>query len=179
MAESRRAPRRPHGGAGLYEKGVIGVLAFAAAAAVSAYLGLEIARGRLSLADRRARTLIKLAAWLAVIAVAFTAKLFPLAFMMLVAAGGVFAIEYWRERVIADADRTAPGAGIAAAPPSEAEAAAVLGVAPDADAEAIRAAHKRLISQLHPDKGGSDYLAAKINAARAALLARRGESSGE
>lgn len=154
-------------------------MAFAAAAIVAAYLGFEIARGRLSLADKRARTLIKLAAWLAVTAVALSAKLFPLAVMMLIAAGGVFAIEFWRERVIAALDRTAPGAGIPIAPPGHEEAAAVLGVSPDADADAIRAAHKRLISQLHPDKGGSDYLAAKINAARAALLSRRGENSGE
>jgi curved DNA-binding protein CbpA len=54
-----------------------------------------------------------------------------------------------------------------------AEAAAVLGVAPDADEEAIKAAHKKLIGQLHPDKGGSDYLAAKINDARRVMLEKR------
>jgi curved DNA-binding protein CbpA len=56
------------------------------------------------------------------------------------------------------------------------EAAAVLGVAMDADADKVRAAHKKLITQIHPDKGGTDYLAAKINEARDVMLARRPRS---
>ena len=52
---------------------------------------------------------------------------------------------------------------------TEAEARAVLGVAPDADAAAIDAAHRRMIVRAHPDRGGSDYLAAKVNEARAVL----------
>jgi DnaJ-domain-containing protein 1 len=50
------------------------------------------------------------------------------------------------------------------------EAAALLGVPHDADADAIRAAHRRLIASVHPDKGGTEALAAKINAARDILL---------
>ncbi|WP_188062929.1 molecular chaperone DnaJ [Sphingobium sp. KCTC 72723] len=52
-----------------------------------------------------------------------------------------------------------------------ARARATLGVAPDADAGAIRAAHRRLIASVHPDKGGTEALAAQINAARDLLIA--------
>ena len=54
--------------------------------------------------------------------------------------------------------------------PGEDEARAVLGVGPDAGAEEIRAAHRRLVTALHPDKGGSAELTRRINAARDALL---------
>ena len=50
------------------------------------------------------------------------------------------------------------------------EARAILGVAADADADAIRAAHRRLVTALHPDKGGSAELTRRINAARDSLL---------
>jgi hypothetical protein len=49
---------------------------------------------------------------------------------------------------------------------SEAEARAVLGVAPDADAEAVQAAYVRLMRRVHPDTGGAPGLAAQLNAAR-------------
>jgi DnaJ domain len=52
------------------------------------------------------------------------------------------------------------------------EAYAILGLQPGADAEAIREAHHRLMKQLHPDHGGTDYLAGKINRARDVLLHR-------
>lgn len=52
------------------------------------------------------------------------------------------------------------------------EAYAILGLKPGADAAAITAAHHRLMKQLHPDHGGTDYLATKINRARDVLLHR-------
>ncbi|MFQ3595013.1 MAG: DnaJ domain-containing protein [Sphingomonadaceae bacterium] len=58
-----------------------------------------------------------------------------------------------------------------ARPMSLDEARAVLGVAPDADADMIRAAHRRLIAQVHPDAGGSADLARRVNLAREVLLA--------
>lgn len=53
---------------------------------------------------------------------------------------------------------------------TEAEARALLGVDTTADAEAIRAAHRRLIAKVHPDAGGNEELARRINAARDTLL---------
>ena len=50
------------------------------------------------------------------------------------------------------------------------EAYSVLGLNAGATADDIKAAHKRLIKQVHPDAGGSEYLAARINAAKDALL---------
>lgn len=53
------------------------------------------------------------------------------------------------------------------------EAYAVLGIAPGATEAEIRAAHKRLMRAAHPDNGGSDWVAARINQARDVLLGRR------
>ena len=53
---------------------------------------------------------------------------------------------------------------------SRAEAFDVLGLAPGADETAIRAAHRRLVSLVHPDHSGSTYLSKKVDEARDTLL---------
>ena len=50
------------------------------------------------------------------------------------------------------------------------DAAKLLDVKPDACAEDILAAHRRLIAKVHPDAGGSADLAARVNQARDTLL---------
>lgn len=78
----------------------------------------------------------------------------------------------WRDEL---AGGRAGGSGGGARPTSGGdmtieEAYAILGLSPGADAEAIKEAHRRLMVKLHPDHGGSDYLATKINRARDVLL---------
>jgi DnaJ homolog subfamily C member 19 len=55
---------------------------------------------------------------------------------------------------------------------SVAEAAQTLEISINADADAISAAHRRLIGKVHPDMGGSAALAARVNQARDVMLRR-------
>ena len=77
----------------------------------------------------------------------------------------------WREDVD---DRATNGAGAAQGTGSMSpeEAYDILGLKPDASEAEIISAHRRLMKQVHPDRGGSDALAAKINEAKDRLLGK-------
>lgn len=76
-------------------------------------------------------------------------------------------LEAWLDRAHPDWRDAAPAAG---GPMTQAEALAVLGLPEGASEEAIRAAHRKLMQAAHPDRGGSDWLASRINEARDRLL---------
>jgi hypothetical protein len=89
--------------------------------------------------------------------------------------------EYYRERdsksfyLIKFARRGAGFSGQQSPPPnfngpSREEALQILGLSGDPSRDEIIAAHRRLINKLHPDRGGSDFLAARVNQARDILL---------
>jgi len=72
-------------------------------------------------------------------------------------------------------DRSGGGAA-AGGEMSEAVALEILGLEPGATAEDVKRAHRQLMARLHPDHGGSTFLATQINGAKELLLKRRKRS---
>lgn len=84
-------------------------------------------------------------------------------------------LEAYLERVHGPDWRTRAGASDSGSAATSArmtrdEAYEILGLPSGASREAIIQAHRRLMQRVHPDRGGSDYLAAKINRAKDTLL---------
>ena len=57
------------------------------------------------------------------------------------------------------------------------EAALILGVRESAAKDKVLAAHRKVMIANHPDAGGSDYIATKINEAKAKLIKKGGSGS--
>ncbi len=75
----------------------------------------------------------------------------------------------WRSESEKTADQQVPDSEFDAVV-SQRQAREVLGVEEGASKKDIISAHKRLMQKMHPDRGGSDYLAGQINKARDILL---------
>jgi len=78
----------------------------------------------------------------------------------------------WREDAQADAAAGGRRSSARGGKMTEEEAYQILGLQPGASAQDIARAHRSLIKKLHPDQGGSNYLAARVNEAKDALLRR-------
>jgi hypothetical protein len=79
----------------------------------------------------------------------------------------------WREHVEGDEAPRARSAADTSAM-TDKQAYEILGLSAGASETEIRAAHRRLMKAVHPDQGGSTFLAAKINQAKDWLLGRHG-----
>jgi hypothetical protein len=79
----------------------------------------------------------------------------------------------WRDHAAGGAQGRDRGGASAAGAMDEATAWSILGLSPGASDAEIKAAHRRLMTKLHPDHGGSGYLAAQLNQAKDLLLRGR------
>lgn len=94
-----------------------------------------------------------------------------LALMVAMAPVIKFIIDAWNadKKKKQDEERTAPNYEVS----SVSEAYQILGLEDGASADEIEQAHKRLIKKVHPDAEGSEWMAAKLNAAKDLLLDKK------
>jgi DnaJ domain len=78
----------------------------------------------------------------------------------------------WREHAQDDAGAGSGGSPSRSAKMTEEEAYQILGIEPGANTQEITRAHRSLMKKLHPDQGGTTYLAARVNEAKDVLLRR-------
>jgi DnaJ-domain-containing protein 1 len=77
----------------------------------------------------------------------------------------------WRDDMQGDA-AARPSRGAGSGKMTEQEAYQILGLQPGASAEEVGRAHRALMKKLHPDQGGSTYLASRVNEAKDVLSRR-------
>lgn len=82
----------------------------------------------------------------------------------------------WRENAEGNSGARQGGAPQAGAM-TEQEAYEILGLQPGADDDAIRNAHRTLMKKIHPDQGGSTWIASRVNQAKDVLLSRHRRNS--
>jgi DnaJ-domain-containing protein 1 len=83
---------------------------------------------------------------------------------------GARLLETYLDRLRPDWRKAAQGGTGASEAMTREQAYSILDLAPGADADQIKEAHRRLMMKLHPDHGGSTFLAAQVNRAKDLLL---------
>jgi len=78
----------------------------------------------------------------------------------------------WREHAQGDAGAGSGSSSARSAKMTEEEAYQILGIKAGASTQDITRAHRTLMKKLHPDQGGTTYLAARVNEAKDVLLRR-------
>lgn len=156
---------------------------------ISVFLGLAVLVAALMLARWYAaadvKNLKRTLAWLGIGLLALVAAFLAITGRMGAALAALAGLAAWAGRLINlmqmgrqfgglfGAKRAPPQSE---APMTEEEALRILGLARGAGPDDIKAAHRRIIEQIHPDRGGSDYLAAKVNLAKDFLLKAQGRN---
>jgi len=167
---------------------LLGAMALAAVVAVSRIV--------IKSDPRRARPSVQVASalcWALGLALAFTGKPLPGLILMALGAFGTGALAQRPRSRVGERERRGrttgggphfeghanPGGGegdVRRRRPgvmTEEEAYQILGLQPGASAEEVARAHRTLMKKVHPDQGGSTELAARVNAAKDVLAARR------
>lgn len=147
-------------------------------AGVAASLGF-IRYGRM-VADARYLWFGRIGLYICVVLLAIGSKSMWLSIVVTLVGLGKLVMDWWKEKAEADnyglgeAGEEEPGTDYSAKPLtgklSRREALQVLGLEEPVSAEDIDRAWKTLIAKNHPDRGGTDWMAAKINEARERLL---------